>query len=837
MLARFDRWHAGRHHLVLEGPSGRLEVTSPLAGVLRLCLRTPGMAARKVPWAPERPRRPRALRVAERAGRLTLEAEGLRCEIALDPLGWEFAGPGPTVCAAACWIGEERRWIEEPHLRPLFETGDEGSPHLTALLDGRVLGHGVSLQLLAPPERRYYGLGERSGWLDRRGRRYTNWASDISPILPSTDALYQAIPFFLQLERGQAAGILVDEPWRSVFDVAATDPERVEVRVDGPSLDLYAIAGPEPSTVLERYTALTGRTPLPPLWALGYHQSRWSYRTDAEVRAIVRAFRARGIPLDVVHLDIDYMDAYRAFTWDPARFPDPARLARDLRADGVRLVVIGEPSLKPEPGYRPYEEAAARGLLVRDGNGDVFEAEVWTKPAVFVDFLDPEARAWWGTLFRPLCEAGIAGIWNDMNEPSVRGTPGRTLPVDARHGTRTHLEVHNLYGLCHARATWEGLRRLRPEERPFVISRAGYAGIQRYAAVWTGDNSSWWEHLEASVPMLLNLGLSGVPFIGADIGGFHGNADGELLVRWTQLGAFYPLMRNHSIRGSRRQEPWAFGEETAALVRDAIALRYALLPYLYTLMEEAAASGLPPMRPLFLHYADDPDTYHLHDEFLWGGDMLVAPVTRPGARRRAVYFPRGRWADWWTGAITAGPAWTVVDAPLGRIPVFLRAGAAVPVTPPRPHTPDRAVWEELEWRVFPELRQAQGAAVPRGGEGDAGGPVVAAGRLYEDDGRTPQDRPLDRCVSRLVAHAQPTGAPARRSGGPEGARRLRVSLSAEGTPGGARRALRLRWYGLEGGWRVGAPDGARGEPDPASGTLVVTLPHDAGEAVLELPGR
>jgi len=817
MLAYFDRWEIEPDRAILEGPAGRVDITSPLPGVIRLCLATPGLAAKKLTWALEQPPVVRPLRVVEIPSGLAVEVDEARCEIALDPFGWTFTAPAAgggdrprsaDIRTVACWIGEERRRAEEPHLRPLFETGDEGAPALTSVLDGRVLGHGVTLTLDAPPGRHYYGLGERAGWLDRRGRRYTNWASDISPILASADALYQAIPFLLHLEDGRASGLLVDESWRSVFDLGATDPARAEIRVDGPSLDVYLIAGPAPTAVLERYTALTGRTPLPPLWALGYHQSRWSYRSADEVRALVHRFRAQEIPLDVVHLDIDYMDGYRVFTWDPARFPDPAGLARDLRQAGVRLVLIGEPSLKPGAGYPAYEEAAARGLLVRDESGAVFEAEVWTKPAVFVDFLKPEARTWWGAQFRPLLDAGVSGIWDDMNEPSVRGTPGRTLPVDARHslgaggGERTHLEVHNVYGLHHARATWEGLAALRPEERPFVISRSGYAGIQRYAAVWTGDNSSWWEHLEASVPMLLNLGLSGVPFIGADVGGFHGNAEGELLIRWTQLGAFYPLMRNHSIRTSHRQEPWAFGEETARAVRDAIALRYALLPHLYTLMEEAATCGLPPMRPLWFHYPDDPETYQLADEFLWGSDLLVAPAVRPGATHRAVYFPEGRWAEWWTGAIHPGPGWAVVETPLARIPIFLRAGAAVPVTRPMAHTPPRAVWEDLEWRVFPAGTSGPG------------------GRLFEDDGQTPLDRTRAYRISRLALTTDGS--------------RVRLALTAAGALAAARRSLRIRCYGLGEGARLVAPAGGQIERDE-TGTAVITLTEAADplEVLLE----
>ncbi len=817
MLARFDRWAKTPDRLTMEGAAGQLTVTSPLASVMRLCLCTPGISGEKVSWALGAPPVSRPLIIAENTGGITVTAEAVQCKITLDPFGWRFTGAGnESLAATACWVGEERRWVEDPHPRPLFETGEEGAPALTAALDGRVLGHGVTLVLDAPRERRYYGLGERSGWLDRRGRRYTNWASDTNPTLPTTDALYQAIPFLLHLDGGRALGLLVDESWRSVFDIAATDPAHVGIRVDGPSLDVYVIGGPAPESVLERYTALTGRPPMAPLWALGYHQSRWSYRSDAEVRHLVRTFQEKRLPLDVVHLDIDYMNGYRVFTWDPARFPDPARLANDLREDGIRLVVISEPSLKPDAGYRPYEEAAARGFLVCDLRGEVFQGEAWTSPAVLVDFLEPDARAWWGTLFRDLLDAGMSGIWDDMNEPSVRGTPGRTLPLDARHGTRAHIEVHNVYGLCHAQATWEGLRALRPHERPFVISRSGYAGIQRYAAVWTGDNSSWWEHLEGSIPMLLNLGLSGVPFTGADIGGFNGNTQGELLARWYQLGAFYPLMRNHSIRGSRRQEPWAFGDETEATIRAALEMRYALLPYLYTLMEEAAARGVPPLRPLFLHYPDDAETYALSDQFLFGPDLLVAPAVRPGATHRGVYFPRGKWADWWTGAIITGPSWAVVRTPLDRVPLFLRAGAAVPTTRPGLHTPERAVWEDLEWRIFtdPSLADSRASAPSGGRDG-----VLASGRLYEDDGKTPLDTRPPYRVSRLTAKVDGSGP--------------RLSVASEGPLAEDRRSMRVRAYGVDSPHEAAPLSGVAAERDAATRTLVITFPPGSTEIVLD----
>ncbi|AUX22644.1 alpha-glucosidase [Sorangium cellulosum] len=653
------------------------------------------------------------LRARREGDTVRVSAEGACLEVALASGTWAFSdGEGRVLARSEAVSGEARPAFPLDQLR-------------------------TRLSLAAPPEEAYLGFGEKVGPLDKRGMRFTFWNTDAFPPQVDTDPLYASIPFFVALRGGVAWGLFLDEPWRSEVDVALGDPARLEWESRGPELDVYLMAGPHPADVVRRYAALTGRPAMPPLWSLGAHQSRWGYENEDDVRGVVRGYRSRGLPLDAIHLDIDHMDAYKAWTWDRARFPDPARLARELAAEGVRVVTIVDPALKAEPGYPVYEEARARDHLVRLDRGDPLVGEVWPDPAVFPDFTRDEVQRWWGDLQRSFLDAGVAGIWNDMNEPACfsvrpdRGVPGpsgqrssglgriegSTLPDDARHGARRHLEVHNVYGLGMARAAFEGFARHAPDRRPFVLTRAAFAGIQRYAAVWTGDFSSNFTHLEASIAMLLGLGLSGVPFTGADIPGFVGRASGELLVRWMQAGLFYPLMRNHAARGRPAQEPWRFGEPYLGLARAVLERRYRLLPTLYTLMREAAETGLPVLRPLCFLAPGDRHALRADDQLLFGDDLLVAPVVRPGQSKRLVYLPEGAWVDFanleGSGRRVEGGRHVIADAPLEVVPVWLRAGGAVALTAPRMHT-QRASWEELVWHVH---------AAP-----------VVRGCLYEDEG-------------------------------------------------------------------------------------------------------
>jgi alpha-glucosidase len=519
---------------------------------------------------------------------------------------------------------------------------------------------------------RLFGLGDKAAPVDRRGGVYELWNTDAPHFTLGRDPLYKAIPLLFGVSPERAWGIYVESTARLVFDCRGD-----EVRVHGPGRPpVHELEGGSLAGLLGRVTELVGRAPLPPRWALGYHQSRWSYATADEARSIVEEFRRRRIPLDVLHLDIDYMDGYRVFTCDPVRFPDLAGLVRDL---GVKVVTIIDPGVKVDPGYAVYDEILRRGHACVDGDGKPWVGRVWPGRCVFPDFSSEEARRWWGELHRGLVEAGVAGIWVDMNEPSAGGRG--TLPEDLRQAGGTHGELHNAYGHRMAQATHEGLARLRPGARPFVLTRAGCAGTQRYAATWTGDNSSTWTHLRLAVRMCLGLGLSGYSFAGSDIGGFFGRCEPELYARWIQLGAFTPFFRTHysGDHTPHRQEPWSFGSEVEAVARAAIELRHLLMPYTYTAFWRHTQTGLPVMRALALAWQDDERALACEDEFLWGDDLLVAPVLRKGARRRRIYLPAGDWYDFWTGRRLAGGRGVLADAPLERVPLFVRAGTVLPL--------------------------------------------------------------------------------------------------------------------------------------------------------------
>lgn len=548
------------------------------------------------------------------------------------------------------------------------------------------------------PDEHFYGFGERTGLLDKRSERVTNWTVDAISYGSVTDNMYQAIPFFMALRPGIAYGVFFNTTYWSQFDLGAEQPGVWQMESRGPELDYYLIYGPRPAQILETYTALTGRMPLPPRWALGYHQCRWSYRSAGEIRELASEFRSRRIPCDVIHLDIDYMRGFRVFTWSPTRFSDPAGLVQELRDTGFRTVTIIDPGVKyeTEAEYAVFDDGVANNYFVRNADGSLFHGYVWPDKSVFPDFLRPDVRAWWAEQHRALTDVGVAGIWNDMNEPAISDRPfgddGKmiTFPLDAPQGPEAertdHAETHNLYGLHMARAAKEAMDLLRPDERSFVLTRSGFAGIQRWSAVWMGDNQSQWDHLDASLPTLCNMGLSGVPFVGSDIGGFAGNATAEMFARWMQVGVLYPFMRGHSAAGTAQHEPWIFGDETERICREYIELRYRLLPYMYTLFWQATQTGAPVLRPLVYEFPDDVQTYTLYDQVLLGPSLMAAPVYRPGVTHRAVYLPQGTWFDWWTGERFKGASPILAHAPLNRMPLYVRAGAIIPMQPVVQHT-------------------------------------------------------------------------------------------------------------------------------------------------------
>jgi alpha-glucosidase len=555
-------------------------------------------------------------------------------------------------------------------------------------------GRGFHLRKALPIDQHIFGMGDKTGLLDRRGFTFTNWNTDAFGFTPASDPIYKSIPFYIGVDgSGASYGLFLDNTWRSTFDFGHAREGTLEISsVDGP-IDYYLIAGPTIADVVRRYTDLTGKAPLAPQWALGYQQSRWGYSSDAEVREIGRKLREDRIPADVIWMDIDYQDRYRPFTVNTKTFPNLKKLNGDLNADGFRLVAITDLHIAdaPNQGYLPLEAGLAGNHFVHKADGSLYVAPVWPGPAVFPDFTRSASRDWWGNLYKDFIADGFSGFWNDMNEPAVFETPTKTMPLDNIHRIEsddfaprdaTHAEIHNVYGMQNTRGTFEGMQRFRPGVRPFVMTRASYAGGQRYAATWTGDNSSTWDHLRLCVEQLINLGLSGFSYSGCDVGGFVGGASPELLTRWYEIAAFTPVYRNHSAHDAPRMEPWVDGPEHLAIRRRFIEERYRLMPYLYSLAEQNSRTGDPIMRPLFYDY---PDALKLDCDsalsFTVGRSLLVAAPPRPESPQPFnICLPAGEWYDYWTGAPVTEHKLTQ-QPKLDLVPIFVRAGTILPRQP------------------------------------------------------------------------------------------------------------------------------------------------------------
>ncbi len=588
----------------------------------------------------------------------------------------------------------------------------------------------------------FYGLGEKAAHLDKRRGFFVNWNSDTPGYNWGRDPIYQTIPFYLGLQKGSAYGIFFDNSYRSYFDFGRLSQEHVWFGAEGGEMNYYFFYGPSVKKILGRYADLTGHMPMMPLWSLGVQQCRYSYYPQSVVEEVVRQYHERDLPLDVIYLDIHYMNGYRVFTFDTNRFPDPKGMIEKFQQQGVKTIVIVDPGVKYQPPaagsaptnsvhpeidsqnqrYYVFDQGTAGNYFQKRNTNQLFIPRVWPDDSVFVDFTLPEARRWWGDLHRAYTNNGIAGIWNDMNEPSdfIDQTGKNQLDVvsyDEGQNT-THAKNRNVFALLMARATYEGLARLQPDRRPFVVTRAGYAGIQRYSTMWTGDSNSTWDSLALNVPMFTTLGLSGQPFVGSDVGGFIGRANGEFLVRSYQIGFLAPFFRNHHAVDGYDQEPWRFGTYYEDIIRKYLKLRYRLLPFLYTTLEEAHRTGVPLFRPLMLNYQDDPNTYNLDDEFMIGDDLLVAPVSRPDVTARLVYLPKGVWYDYWTNRKYEGGTMIRADAPLETVPMFVRGGAIIPMGPEMNHVGEKAA-DPITFAVYPDEKGA------------------ASTTLYEDDGLSP----------------------------------------------------------------------------------------------------
>ncbi len=545
--------------------------------------------------------------------------------------------------------------------------------------------HGKSWQYSShlKPQERIFGLGMRAAELDLTKRRYALWNTDPSGSYgPGHDPLYLNIPVYIGVNSSGSYLVFFENTHRSEVDLREKD--RLYARFESGSLRLYFFTGSLPD-LCSSYTGLTGRPDLPPRWALGFHHCRWGYRTEEELREVLAGFEQNALPVQALHQDIDYMDGFRVFTVNKEAYPSLPGLIREMAMRDVKLVAIIDPGVKVDPAYEVYKSGFTSGAFVKQKNGrEITRSLVWPGWCAFPDFTSGKVRDWWGSYYARLLDQGVAGIWHDMNEPACFAAWGDlTLPLSSRHdfdgNPGDHSEAHNIYGSLMNRAGYDALKKLEPDRRPWLLSRSGWSGSQKYAWHWTADIESSWEALRLSIPMLINLGLSGFAYSGTDIGGFSGNPDGELFTRWFQMASFTPFFRNHAARGTHPREPWVYGEPYTTIIRSFIELRLKLLPYWYTLSSETADTGYPLIRPLFWTGAKDPELFDVEDAFQLGNDLLIAPVCIPGCTRRTVVLPDGGWYDFWDNAFFHGPAQISAATPLERIPIYVRAGAILPL--------------------------------------------------------------------------------------------------------------------------------------------------------------
>jgi alpha-glucosidase len=538
----------------------------------------------------------------------------------------------------------------------------------------------------------FYGFGERTKALNKRGDSMDFWNVDVVAVFPHTyqrndyDPSYVSIPFAIIKQGERYGGIYFDNPGRAVIDVEHIRPGQLIYQSFAGCTDVYFFSGPTLRQVVRQFTQLTGRAEIPPLWSLGYHQSRWGYVTQADFLGIRDKFKEVDIPVSALWYDIDYMDSYRLFTWNKQDFPDPGQLNRRLKAAGIHTVTIVDPGIKKEPGYSVYE--SGKGLFCQTAQGKEYVGRVWPGDTVFPDFTQTATQTWWADkLATFIDESAIDGVWLDMNDPAT----GYSDPDDMRfsQGAVAHDRYHNQYGHFMAKASHQAFEKLDPESRPFLLTRSACAGSQRFTAIWTGDNASNWQHLRMAIPATLNLGLSGVAFSGPDVGGFMGHTTAELLVRWYQTCFLFPFFRNHSVWDSKSQEPWQFGPKCLELIRATIQTRYRLLPYLYNCFFTHFLTGDPVLRPLLYEY-EDPQFEKLDDQFLVGDSLMLAPVVSTGSQAkqldysgkvgqtRPITLPDGWWFDLNRGEWLMGGKTLRYTAGLDAVPLFVRDGTIIP---------------------------------------------------------------------------------------------------------------------------------------------------------------
>lgn len=647
-------------------------------------------------------RKPSGVTFSLSAGKkgLELESESVRCLINKDDCSISFIDKA----SGKAILEESEPYLERSSIL-------EGANHLR-----------VSFKI--DKEEAFYGLGDKSWDLNLKGRHFLNWNSDAFGYYREKDPLYRTIPFYYGVKGDLAYGIFLHNTWRTHFDFGSAKDEIVRMWTEGGEMDYFFCHGPSLNKVAQRYHYLTGVPELPPLWTLGFHQCRWSYYPESRVRKLAETFRELEIPCDAIYLDIDYMDGYRCFTWNEDYFPQPGKMIRDLAEDGFQTVVMIDPGIRVDEDYHVYKDGVEKDYYCRRSDGKLMRGPVWPSDCVWPDYTREDVRQWWGDLYQALYEDdAVSGFWNDMNEPAVFKVNSLTFPDQVLHDNdgfpSDHRPVHNIYGQQMSRGTYEGLKRIKPEKRPFVLTRATFSGGQRFAAVWTGDNVASWEHLELANRQCQRLSISGFSMVGTDIGGFVNQPSPELLIRWLQLGIFHPVFRVHSmgnnIDGAAEadaeavkaaeatlrldQEPWVFGEPYTSQARQAIEFRYRLLPYLYTSVYEHTQTGLPVLRSLSFEAQADPKTQSRENEFMLGQHLLVSPVVKPGVKSHATYLPSGEWLNYYTGTSFQGPRMQRQQVNENSIPLYVRGGAIIPNYPVQQHVHELEI-ENVELRAY-----------------------------------------------------------------------------------------------------------------------------------------
>ncbi|HPO48732.1 MAG TPA: glycoside hydrolase family 31 protein [Spirochaetota bacterium] len=578
-----------------------------------------------------------------------------------------------------------------------------------------------------------YGLGQSLGGINKRGKKYRLYATDDPLHTPEKESLYGSHPFLI-IKGKNTFGFFIDFPGEIVLDVGFTQTNLFTVEVSRDDFDLYVFNNADVFLIIKEFLTLTGTPYVPPKWAFGFGQSRWSYPDEKTVTDIADNFRKNKIPCDMIFLDIDYMDNYKVFTVDKKKFPNFKKFVSKMKDKGFRLLPIIDPGVKIEKGYDVYEEGLKNNYFCKDEKGNNFTAAVWPGLTHFPDFTNKTTRRWWGGLYKRLTDEGIEGFWNDMNEPALFYTkeglddlkktneevlskedPGfdffkikdkanglsnkasdykRMIHITDKNEKYTNEDIHNLYGYHMTKATSDAFSEFKKNQRYFLLSRSSYVGLHRFAAIWMGDNQSWWEHMLVHIKMLISLNMCGFFYTGADVGGFGCNASPELAIRWQQLGAFTPLYRNHAAIGTRNQEPWAFDEKTMDITRDIINFRYAMSPYIYSEFMKATIELKPFIKPIFFIYEDD-ISKNIEDQFFFGDSIMVCPIYTPNQRGRFVYLPESKWLMWnlkkydQTNLKIYQSGSYFIEAGIDEIPIFIKENSLTILTEPQNYTNEK----------------------------------------------------------------------------------------------------------------------------------------------------